>query len=60
MALIGQSLQHRKDKGGGFAGPGLGSRQEVVARKDFGDGLRLNRRGPSVALRCDCSQQIGP
>ena len=55
----GQTLQHRQREAGGLAGAGLRAGEQVAARQDDRDALRLDRRGLGVTLLRDAAQQRG-
>ena len=54
-----EALQQRQREAGGLAGAGLGGAEQVAAREDDGDGLRLDGGGFGVALLRDSAKQLG-
>jgi hypothetical protein len=52
-------VQQRQREAGRLAGAGLCGAQQVAARQDDGNGLRLDGRGFGVALLGDAAQQLG-
>jgi hypothetical protein len=54
-----QALQQRQRESGGLAGAGLGRAEEISAREDDGDGLRLDGGCFRVALLRDGAKQLG-
>jgi len=50
LLRIGQQMiENRQGEGGGFAGAGLGDADEIAARHEVRNGLRLNRGRLDVA-----------
>ena len=54
-----EPLQQGKREARGLAGAGLGGAEQVAAREDDGDGLRLDGSGGCVALLRDGAKQLG-
>jgi hypothetical protein len=54
-----EQLQDRQREGGGLAGAGLRRAEEISAREDYGNGLRLDGGGLGVTLLGDCAEQLG-
>jgi hypothetical protein len=54
-----EPLQHRQRETGGLAGAGLRRAEQIPARENDRDGLRLNGGGLGVALLGDRAQQLG-
>jgi hypothetical protein len=52
-------LQHRQREAGGLAGAGLRRAEQIPAREDDGNGLRLDGGGLDVALLGDRLEQLG-
>ncbi len=57
--LGAEPLQQRQGKAGGFAGAGLGARQQIASGQHHGNRLTLDRRRFTVALFSDRAQNIG-
>ena len=55
---LSSSVSMGKREGGRLAGAGLGDAEDVAAREDVRDGLRLNRRRFRVAGRDDRLQHL--
>ena len=49
-AIGSQTMKDRQGEGGRLAGPRLGDAEQILAGKDMGDGLRLDRRRRDVVL----------
>jgi len=49
VRVLHQLVENRQAEARGLAGAGLRAAHDVVAGKDFGNGLRLNGRGRGVA-----------
>ena len=50
---LAQAIDAGEHEGGGLAGAGLRDAEQVAARKDGRDGLRLNRRRRRIALEVE-------
>ena len=59
VAMRREALQQRQREAGGLAGAGLRGAEQVAAREDEGDGLRLDGGGFGVALLRDGAKQLG-
>jgi hypothetical protein len=62
MAGVGfrrEPLQHRQREAGGLAGAGLRRAEQIAARENDGNGLRLDGGGLGVALLGDGAEQLG-
>src|SRR5215469_5189945 len=51
----GETVQDRKCEGGSFAGPSLGNSNDVAARHDARNCLRLDRGRSVVLFLCECA-----
>jgi len=54
-----EELQDRQREAGGLAGAGLRGAEQISAREDYGNGLRLDGGGDRVALIGDSTEQLG-
>jgi len=54
-----EQLQHRQREPGGLAGAGLRRREQVPARENDRNALRLDGGGLGVALLGDRAEQLG-
>jgi hypothetical protein len=54
-----EQLQHRQREAGGLAGAGLRRREQVAARENDRNALRLDGGGSGVALLGDRAEQLG-
>jgi hypothetical protein len=59
VRFAAQNLQQGEREAGGLAGARLSGAEQVFAREDYGDGLRLDGGGLCVALLRDSAEQLG-
>ena len=60
IRVLRQLLEDGEAEAGRLAGAGLGAAHDVAAGEDFGDRLRLDRRGRGVTGLGDGPQDLGP